>query len=186
MQNHLLPRSERLETLKRLRDFFNAHTSQSLKEAYDAFSLEHSIDEDELEILFNRYFVGPMEPIADPFASVYIDDPQSVMTQSTLHVRSLYETMGFFYPLKNIVPEDHIGVELDAYYQLIYLEEVKNVAYLSELRYYFFHEHIAVWMPQLIERAMHGRSEGDNAIHFILNELKSFLIRETTTTRSHE
>lgn len=174
----------RLNTVKQLRDFFNAQNSVELKKAFDAFSLTLVIEEEELETLFNRYFVGPMEPVADPFASIYLDDQDVVMSESTLHVRNLYDAMGFTYPLKNVVPEDFIGVELDAYYQLVYLEEEKNLTYLSELRHYFLHEHMVVWMMPFIERAYGKRSEASNAIHLVLNELKSFLIRETTTTRS--
>lgn len=170
-----------LETVKNLRDFFIAQNSKELKKAYDVFDSPFKIDEEELEILFNRYFIGPIEPIADPYASIYIDDSDAIMSKSTLHVRDLYETMGFTYPLKNVIPEDFIGVELDAYYQLLYIEEIKNITYLRELRHYFLHEHLALWLPQFIERAMSKRSEASNAIHFIILELKSLLIRETTT-----
>lgn len=171
--------NNRLTSIQLLRDFFNAQDSVELKKAFDAFSLPINIDEESLETLFNHYFIGPMEPIADPFASIYLDEQDVVMSESTMHIRKLYETMGFEYPLKNIVPEDFIGVELDAYYQLVYLEEIENVTYLSELREYFLHEHMAVWLMQFIERARGEQTDMGNAIHLILNELKLFLIRET-------
>lgn len=171
----------RLDDVKHLRDIFNAQNSQELKRAFDALHSCIEISEEDLEVQFNRYFIGPMEPIADPFASIYIDDPDVVMSKSTLHVRELYETMGFTYPLKNIIPDDHLGVELDAYYQLLYLEEAKEITYLSDLRHYFLHEHINLWVPRFIERAFKESEHDSKAITFILLQLKSLLIRETTT-----
>lgn len=173
--------TSRLNDVKHLRDIFNAQNSKALKVAFDALNSSIEISEEDLEVQFNRYFVGPMEPVADPFASVYLDNPDVVMSQSTLQVRELYETMGFTYPLKNVIPEDHLGVELDAYYQLLYLEEAKEITYLSELRHYFLHEHIHLWVPHFIERALKESEHDSKAITFILLQLKSLLIRETTT-----
>ena len=174
----------RLDDVKHLRDIFNAQNSQELKRAFDALHSCIEISEEDLEVQFNCYFIGPMEPIADPFASIYIDDPDVVMSKSTLHVRELYETMGFTYSLKNVVPEDHLGVELDAYYQLLFLEEAKEITYLSDLRHYFLHEHLALWIPRFLERGLAQSEHASAAMIFILMQLKSLLIRETTTTRS--
>lgn len=65
--------TSRLDACKYLRDIFNAQNSKALKKAFDALGSSITISEEELEVAFNRYFVGPMEPIADPFASVYLD-----------------------------------------------------------------------------------------------------------------
>ncbi len=176
--------TSRLDDIKHLRDIFNAQNSKELKCAFDALGASIAISEEDLEVQFNRYFVGPMETVADPFASVYLDNPDVFMSKSTLHVRDLYETMGFTYSLKNVVPEDHLGVELDAYYQLLFLEEAKNITYLSDLRHYFLHEHLALWIPRFLERGLVQSEKDAPAITFILQQLKSLLIRETTTTRS--
>jgi len=176
--------SQRLDELKHLRDIFNAQNSKELKRAFDALDSSMNISEEDLEVQFNRYFVGPMETVADPFASVYLDNPDVFMSKTTLHVRDLYETMGFTYSLKNVVPEDHLGVELDAYYQLLFLEEAKEITYLSDLRHYFLHEHLALWIPRFLERGLAQSEHASSAMIFILMQLKSLLIRETTTTRS--
>ena len=79
----------RLDDVKHLRDVFNAQNSQALKKAFDSLGSFITISEEDLEVAFNRYFVGPMEPVADPFASVYLDNPDVVMSKSTLQVREL-------------------------------------------------------------------------------------------------
>jgi len=174
----------RLDEVKHLRDIFNAQNSKELKVAFDALNPSIEISQEDLEIQFNRYFVGPMETVADPFASVYLDNPDVFMSKTTLYVRDLYETMGFTYSLKNVIPEDHLGVELDAYYQLLFLEIAKEITYLSDLRHYFLHEHLALWIPRFLERGLAQSERDSKAMTFILLQLKSLLIRETTTTRS--
>ena len=185
MHEHIIPYtsplSPRLCLIKALRDVFMSQDASSLKQAFDALCPNILVSEEALEADFNRVFIGPLTPVADLFASVYLDDPDLVMSESTLHVRSLYETMGFTFPLQNQIPDDHLGVELDAYFQLLYLEEVENMDYLSELRHYFLHEHLNVWIPLFIKR-VHAHSEDhSDAISFILSQLTSFLIRETNT-----
>ena len=171
----------RLERIRQLRDIFNAQNSKELKKAFDVLNPSNEILEDDLEAQFNRYFVGPMETIADPFASIYLDNADGVMSKSTLHVRELYDTMGFTYALKNVIPEDYLGIELDAYYQLLYLEETQKIHYLSEMRHYFLHEHLVKWLPLFITRALEHSDNPSPAITFIVLQLKSLLIRETTT-----
>lgn len=175
------PLSVRLQEVKLLRDIFTSHDSHTLKVAFDGLKSGISISEETLEADFNRYFVGPFSPIADPFSSVYLDDPDVVMSKSTLHVRELYETMGFTFPLQNKIPDDHLGIELDAYYQLLYIEEVKDMDYLFDLRNYFLHEHLNQWVPQFIAKALQNEEFNSEAIVFILHKLKSLLIRETNT-----
>lgn len=173
--------SVRLQEVKLLRDIFTSHDSHTLKAAFDGLKSGISISEETLESDFNRYFVGPSSPLADPFSSVYLDDPDVVMSKSTLHVRELYETMGFTFPLQNKIPDDHLGIELDAYYQLLYIEEVKDMDYLCDLRNYFLHEHLNQWVPQFIAKALQNEEFNSEAIVFILHKLKSLLIRETNT-----
>lgn len=180
-QKRDLPLSPRLQEVKLLRDIFTSQDSHALKLAFDGFKSGIDILEELLEADFNRYFVGPFSPIADPFSSVYLDDSDVVMSKSTLHVRELYETMGFTFPLQNKIPEDHLGIELDAYYQLLYIEEVKDMDYLFDLRNYFLHEHLNQWVPQFIAKALKNEEFNSEAIVFILHKLKSLLIRETNT-----
>ncbi|MDD2383071.1 MAG: molecular chaperone TorD family protein [Sulfurospirillaceae bacterium] len=181
IEENAIQLSKRLQMSKTLRDIFTSQDSTSLKIAFDALESPIAISEELLESDFNRYFIGPLSPIADPFSSIYLDELDQVMSKSTLKVRALYETMGFSFPQQNQIPDDHIGIELDAYYQLLYIEEVKNIDYLRELRHYFLHEHLNLWIPLFIERALACKEGPSKAMVYILTQLKSFLIRETNT-----
>ncbi len=173
------PTHSRLERIQHLRDIFLSQDASSLKSAFDALAPNTTISEEKLEADFNRFFIGPMLPVADLFASAYLDDPEVIMSKSTLKIRALYETMGFTFALQNQIPEDHLGVELDAYYQLLYVEELKHMTYLRELRHYFLHEHLGLWIPLFLERINNSKAEPSDAMGIILTELQAFLIQET-------
>ena len=170
-----------LERVKILRDIFLSQDATSLKRAFDAFGSGVVVSQENLETDFNRFFIGPSLPVAELFASTYLDDPEVIMSKSTLAIRALYETMGFTFALQNQIPEDHLGVELDAYYQLLYVEETKHIDYLRELRHYFLHEHLHLWIPLFIARIEAFDAYKSDAINYILTELKAFLVQETNT-----
>jgi len=88
--------TSRLDDVKHLRDIFNAQNSKELKAAFDALNASIEISEEDLEVQFNRYFVGPMEPIADPFASIYIDDPDVVMSKKYLTCKGIVRNDGLY------------------------------------------------------------------------------------------
>lgn len=177
-----LPRFKKLEALK------NIFVSTNSDELWNGFlglnsSLKVSIEsldvsKDSLEADFNRYFIGPNSPIAIPYASTYIDKQEVVMSQSTEKVRELYALMGFKNPLKDTQPDDFIGLELDAYFQLLFLEEEKNINYLKDMRCYFLLEHIQNWIFDFVEKININGDEPSLAINLIAKELKSFFENE--------
>ncbi len=70
--------SERLKTAKDLRDIFLSNNSKELFEAFSSLLEDTNISEIELETDFNYYFVGPDTPIAPPYASIYLDEEDSL------------------------------------------------------------------------------------------------------------
>ncbi len=171
-------KQERLETIKALRDIFLSNNSKELLKAFLNLTKETKIPEMELETQFNRYFIGPDTPIAAPYASLYLNKEDSLMTKTTIQIRNLYEIMGFKNSLKNKVPEDFLGLELDAYYQLLFIELEKNNSYLKNLRIYFLHEHINIWIFKFISKVMKNLTEQSNTIKQIIKELETFFQNE--------
>lgn len=171
---------DRLQKAKSLRDIFLSHDSGSLAEAFVQLQTQYSISEMELETQFNRYFIGPDTPIAPPYASIYLDEEDALMTQTTMKIRDLYSIMGFKNTLKDKVPEDFLGLELDAYYQLLFIEIEKDIPYLKELRMYFLCEHINTWIFKFIEQVSQHKKESSTAVNCIIEELKHFFQNELT------
>ena len=86
---HTTPHSPRHCLVTALSDIYMSQDASSLKQAFDALCPNTLVSEETLEADFNRFFIGPFTPVADLFASVYLDDPELVMSKSTLQVRSL-------------------------------------------------------------------------------------------------
>jgi len=168
--------STRLEKVSILKDIFSSTNEDELFSAFSRLNSDISIDKTTLEADFNRYFIGPDAPLAAPYSSIYIDRSDAIMTETTQKVRNLYDVMGFENKLKNSLPEDFLGLELDAYYQLLFIEEKTN--YLTDIRCYFLFEHIKVWVYDFIEAVLENKENPSLAINFIVQELKEFFDNE--------
>ncbi len=75
-----------------------------------------------LAIAYAELFVGPYELLAPPYGSVYLDQGKRVMGDSTIATTKMYREYGL-----NIADDfkelpDHIAVELEFMYYLIYKE----------------------------------------------------------------
>ncbi len=108
-----------------LRDFFSANNARELEIAIQTFASifcfmpdvakVKAIPANELEYTFNRLFVGPMALSAPPYSSVYLDAEGLLMSKTTLTVRKVLQEAGLSFVQENILPDDHIAVELDAF-----------------------------------------------------------------------
>lgn len=62
---------------------------------------------------YTRLFIGPASLPAAPWESVYQERQRTIMTKTTLDVRSAYRSQGFSPRLYQRIPDDHIALELD-------------------------------------------------------------------------
>jgi len=87
----------------------------------EAFS---QVSEEELSVDYAKLFVGPNELLAAPYGSVYLDGDRRVMGDSTMEVIKFYEGEGLAMDgdFRNL--PDHITVELEFMYYLIFKEIV--------------------------------------------------------------
>ncbi|MEK6558483.1 MAG: molecular chaperone TorD family protein [Candidatus Margulisiibacteriota bacterium] len=78
--------------------------------------------EEELNVDYAKLFVGPNDLLAPPYGSVYLDGGRRVMGDSTMDVIKLYAEQGLVMDgdFKNL--PDHITVELEFIYYLIFQE----------------------------------------------------------------
>lgn len=121
---------------------------------------------DQLSSEFARLFIGPAHPPAIPFASFYLSETHSLMTEETMAVRKQYLEAGL--ALKNLyqVPDDHIAIELDVLHYLTNrslesLENGKNAEAekLLKLRHDFLFDHFILWVPAFANRILESTSE---------------------------
>ncbi len=138
---------------------------------------------EELSLEFARLFIGPVHPPAIPFASFYLSETHSLMTEETMTVRKQYLEAGL--ALKNLhrMPDDHIAFELDFLYYLTVksldlLEDGKNTEaerYLK-LRQDFLKDHFLLWTPVFADRILESTSESfyKGAASFLLEMVEYY------------
>lgn len=169
--------------LEAIRDFFVARNARELAAAYARLAdLEPAAptvaDWQQVEFAFNRLFVGPRSPVAPPFASVYLEAEPQLMGASTLKIRQMYELVGLASPRKNVIPDDHLSFELDAYRQLCLAQQQLAAGELIALRDYLLNRHLARWLPLFINR-VNAAPAVPEAIRFVLNCLDQWLSQES-------
>lgn len=116
----------------------------------------HRLDEwlEELALEYARLFIGPIKPPAVPYASFYLSESHSLMTEETIDVRRIYLDAGMAVKELHSIPDDHIGIELEFVYyltqkiiELFEQGEREEASRLFELRGDFLKDHMALWTP---------------------------------------
>ncbi len=110
----------------------------------------------DLEMLLVDYaalFIGPAQPRAMPYASFWLTDDQSMRHEATMAVLDFYERGGF--DVSDDVHElpDHIAVELEFLYLLIFAQNqaqpggaAEDAAAARALHRRFASEHMGAWI----------------------------------------
>lgn len=105
-----------------------------------------------LAVEYARLFIGPKNPLAIPYASFYLSETKTVMTDITTEVRKRYLDAGMAVRDLYSAPDDHIGIELEfiSYLteKIIELYENGNrpeASRLFEIRNNFINEHMVNW-----------------------------------------
>jgi len=78
--------------------------------------------EEDLLVAYAKLFVGPNELLAPPYGSVYLDGEKTVMGDSTMEVIKMYEEQGLSMDGEFRNLPDHVTVELEFMYYLIFKE----------------------------------------------------------------
>jgi TorA maturation chaperone TorD len=121
---------------------------------------------EELAVEYARLFVGPKNPPAIPYASFYLSELHSLMTDETIDVRKRYLDAGMAVKELYSVPDDHIGIELEFIYYLtqetlkLYERGAREEASrLFEIRSDFLKGHMALWVPFFAEKIIESTGE---------------------------
>ena len=187
--------TENQATLLALRNFFLARTGKDLAAAcvtlanhkvtlQDLTEFDDSYWE-EAEFVFNKLFVGPMALLAPPYASYYLEPEPQLMGKSTLKVRRLYEMAGLVSSVQDFLPDDHLGVELDAALGFLTLAERFDVEEPRALWRYFLHEHLESWVPRFLDLARSAET-GHPAVDLALDRLETWLEDQGTKQEGYD
>ena len=122
-------------------------------------------DTETLLVDYTRLFMGPVAPLAKPYGSSWQDGPQTLMRESTMAVQELYAQGGFEIDENFHDLPDHVAVELEFLYLLLFREtqatangNLDAMTAMSALRRQFLAEHVGAWIGPFTT-AMHDGAE---------------------------
>lgn len=119
----------------------------------DADQIHDQVPDDleSLRVDYAKLFVGPFEVLAPPYGSVYLENADRVMTESTIDVMNRYQSVGLDTEIDE--PADHVAAELEFMYALIVreVEAIANDEYETAREYLerqrsFLHDHLGAWI----------------------------------------
>ncbi len=115
--------------------------------------------EEDLRVEYAKLFVGPNELLAPPYGSVYLDEGQRVMGDTTMEVGRMYEEAGLSLQEDIKQPPDHISLELEFMYYLIHKErqalnekDFTGAERLRDKQRFFHDKFLATWVPDFSDR----------------------------------
>ncbi len=137
-------------------------------------------DEETLRVDFAKLFIGPYELLAPPYGSVYLDGERRLMGNSTVEVIKWYEEAGLIIDKDFKELPDHIAVELEFMYYLIWKEaevleksETEKAHLFKEMRDKFFNQLLSPWVPSFCQKI---KESTDNLFYIALaNCLSTFM-----------
>jgi len=143
-----------------------------------------SYTDEELAVEYARLFVGPFGLKAPPYGSVYLDGERTVMGPSTMETIRIYEEEGLARDEGFSELPDHIAVELEFMYFLIYREvealqngDPERAEEYRRKQQEFLNRFLVKWVPQFCRNIKEGT---DNRFYSALADCLTALIMEST------
>lgn len=122
--------------------------------------------QEELAIEYTRLFIGPKQIPAVPYASCYLSENRSLMTDETLAIRKKYLEDGLVVKKLYQMPDDHIAIELEYLYHLTdqalaaaTAGKVAQAGALLQRRDDFMAHHLQKWAPAFAENVLAATGE---------------------------
>lgn len=135
--------------------------SEEMEKAISGYSNE------DLLVDYSKLFVVPSELIAPPYGSVYLDNERKVMGDSTMKVIGMYQKAGLSMSDDFKELPDHITVELEFMYYLIFKEiealeksEIDTAFHFIRMQQTFLDRFLGRWVGQCCEKIKEGTGNG--------------------------
>lgn len=171
MEEHLL--RNLAEGLKRVCSSASVF-AEKMEEAIAKYTNE------ELLVDYAKLFVGPNELIAPPYGSIYLDNERKVMGDSTIKTIELYRKAGLAINDDFKELPDHIAVELEFMYYLVFKEtealeksDIDTAHKFIKMQQEFLNSFLGLWINNFCEKIKNGT---DNEFYLALAECVSAFI----------
>lgn len=141
--------------------------------------------DEELLVNYAKLFVGPYELIAPPYGSVYIDKERKVMGDSTIKTMDFYREAGLEISKDFKELPDHIAVELEFMYYLIFKEvealgssDIDAARRYAEMQNRFINSFLGLWINDFCEKIKNGT---DNEFYKALADCASTFVKNSSS-----
>lgn len=105
-----------------------------------------------LKVDHARLFIGPFDILAPPYSSIYFDGESKVMSESTLIAMEYYKNAGLDMNGNFKDAPDHVIVELEFMYYLIFKYLNTNDNRFIKYQLSFLKNHLYLWIAPFTER----------------------------------
>lgn len=137
---------------------------------------------EELKIDHARLFVGPFSLLAPPYGSMYLDQKEQLMTDSSMHALQWYESEGMDVAIKEV--PDHIRIELEFMFFLImneYQSENGSEYDWQRKQRQFLEQHLGRWVAGFEKKTC---SQAQTRLYSVLGHLTGrFVLRDLDQLR---
>ena len=107
---------------------------------------------------YTRLFLGPSHILAKPYGSFWLEEQKTLMGESTMAVRELYRAGGFDMDEEFKELPDHVAVEMEFLYLLIFRQnearqngDQERLNAVTAMKKRFLAEHLGRWIGPFAE-----------------------------------
>ena len=141
-------------------------------------------ESDVLSIANAKLFVGPFELHAPPYGSVYLEDANMLMGDTTVEVMKMYEHAGLSLSDENRDAPDHIAIELEFMHYLASKEvqalksgDADEALEFLQVQHVFFDKYLSPWIEPFCDK-IYESSESD--FYKLLSMCLSIFMKNTS------
>ncbi|HEC42599.1 MAG TPA: hypothetical protein ENI20_07205 [Bacteroides sp.] len=134
----------------------------------------------ELLVEYSRLFIGPFKTLAPPYSSVYLGSENLVYSEETIWVVQFYRKAGLDFNRDIHDLPDHIAIEMEFIYYLIYHEvsqlqenNIEKARFFHEHQLEFIQEHFVKWAPVFCDTIL--RETNNEYYRSLAESLRSFI-----------
>lgn len=134
----------------------------------------------ELLLDYTRLFLGPSHTLAKPYGSVWLEGDKTLMGDTTMAVLELYREGGFDVDEEFRELPDHIAVELEFLYLLVYreyearlAEDPDRLVSATTLKKHFLSQHLGQWVTRFTDTV---KAEAQSSFYQHLAQLTDSLV----------
>jgi DMSO reductase family type II enzyme chaperone len=152
---YYLPKEDIIATLAELEEALNTVCAEG---AAHVATIQEELEIEQLRVDYSRLFVGPFKLLAPPYGSVYLEGERRVIGDSTIEARNRYTEVGLNVSSDLKEAPDHIAIELEFMYFLIFkqIESIERSDFESAMgslrkQQSFLEDHLGAWVPEFAD-----------------------------------